>query len=380
MGYFCGRITNVETIRSNVSRVFQNSSRREAVLFIAPNRELPFVEQDVAILKSEYDVDVLCRQDYPSRRSLLPAVLQRLASRRFSLLYIWFAEPHDTPALNRLAKVFRLKTIIVSGGYDVAAVPSIGYGSLVTRGGQRRVRRALLAADAVLPFSKFAAAEVQRAAPVDTICLLYPGVDCDYFRASGKTKEAIVVTVGRLAPDVWRRKGLDVFASCSRLVPGARFVIIGRCEDEAVARELARRGGNNLELVQRRVTNDELRHWYQRASVYAQLSAHEGFGLALAEAMACQCVPVASNTGSLPEVVGQTGFLVDHGDTGGSAAAIRLALDATGTEARNRIVQSYPLQRRAQLLKELITAILRGAPLPNSPSRCLAGAIESLRP
>ena len=40
-------------------------------------------------------------------------------------------------------------------------------------------------------------------------------------------------------------------------------------------------------------------------------SLHEGFGLPVLEAMACGTPVVASNRGSLPEVVGDAGIIVD---------------------------------------------------------------------
>ena len=43
-------------------------------------------------------------------------------------------------------------------------------------------------------------------------------------------------------------------------------------------------------------------------------SLYEGFGLPPLEAMACGCPVIASNTSSLPEVVGNAGILIDPHD------------------------------------------------------------------
>ena len=53
----------------------------------------------------------------------------------------------------------------------------------------------------------------------------------------------------------------------------------------------------------------------------------EGFGLAVAEAMRVGTPVVAYRNGSLPEVLGDCGELVDEGDTAGLAAAITAVLD-----------------------------------------------------
>ncbi len=63
---------------------------------------------------------------------------------------------------------------------------------------------------------------------------------------------------------------------------------------------------------------------YRGASSFAFLSRHEGFGLPPLEAMACGVPVVVSNCSSLPEVVGEAGFVLDPDDErqiGGSIIA-----------------------------------------------------------
>ena len=76
--------------------------------------------------------------------------------------------------------------------------------------------------------------------------------------------------------------------------------------------------------------------------VYCQLSYTDQFPLNLLEAMACGCIPVVSNSGGPPEIVGNVGFIVSYGDVVKTREAISLALlstpaDITSTRERATI-------------------------------------------
>ena len=59
------------------------------------------------------------------------------------------------------------------------------------------------------------------------------------------------------------------------------------------------------------VSKKELIELYQKAKLFVYPSLYEGFGLPVAEAMACGCPVVTSNLSSLPEVAGNACLLVD---------------------------------------------------------------------
>lgn len=75
---------------------------------------------------------------------------------------------------------------------------------------------------------------------------------------------------------------------------------------------------------------------YQDADLVALLSRYEGFGLPVAEAMACGTPVLCSNAASLPEVAGGAARLVAPDDVAGAASAIRDILLNPAEAARLR--------------------------------------------
>jgi glycosyltransferase involved in cell wall biosynthesis len=74
------------------------------------------------------------------------------------------------------------------------------------------------------------------------------------------------------------------------------------------------------------VTDDLLPVWYAGASALVFPSLFEGFGLPAIEAMACGCPVIASNRGSLPEVVGDAATIIDPSDPAAIASAMESVL------------------------------------------------------
>ncbi len=74
------------------------------------------------------------------------------------------------------------------------------------------------------------------------------------------------------------------------------------------------------------IPNEELLHLYNAARVFVLPSFYEGFGLPPLEAMACGTPVIVSNVSSLPEVVGDAGWLVNPEDVEGLTVAMHRVL------------------------------------------------------
>jgi FkbM family methyltransferase len=95
-----------------------------------------------------------------------------------------------------------------------------------------------------------------------------------------------------------------------------------------------------------------------------QASRHEAFGLSLAEGMLCGAIPVVTDAGALPEVVGDAGVVIASQDPHAIADGIRQALDlgADGSrQARERVQAHFTIEQRRALVHGLIECPTRGA-------------------
>jgi glycosyltransferase involved in cell wall biosynthesis len=78
------------------------------------------------------------------------------------------------------------------------------------------------------------------------------------------------------------------------------------------------------------VPEADLVNLYQNAKLFVYPSLHEGFGLPIAEAMACGCPVVTSNCSSMPEVAGHAALLVDPHNVKDIASAMLRILNDEG--------------------------------------------------
>jgi glycosyltransferase involved in cell wall biosynthesis len=208
----------------------------------------------------------------------------------------------------------------------------------------------------VLAVSEFTKEEVLERTDPKRIEVIYNAVDTDIFRPGGK-KENIVLTVATGGADAIKLKGLDTFIKVASCLPEAKFIIIG-LSDESIKILESMRSSNNIEM-QGHVDQERLIGYYQKAKVYCQLSYRESFGVAMAEAMACECIPVAADRGALPEVAGDAGFCVPYGDEKATAKGIRKAFESEkGNIARRRIEDLFTRGRRETELVKAIGMIM----------------------
>jgi len=337
-------------LRLKTRRGYADQVTSHRVLFVYPT-DSSFVRTDLVLLSSFADV-----RPFPFRgKSSYPSLLANVA--RSDLVVSWFALGFAAVA-NLAGGALRRPSIVIAGGWDIAAMPEISYGLLQNEWAALRARLALSTADLVLAFSEWSGRAIRALAPKARVRTAYLGVDTAKFRPG--RKEDLVVTVAIVNRENLRRKGLIDFAIASRKVPEVPFVLIGQHVDDA-AQELLRIGGENLKLTGW-LPDVELQELLSRGKVYVQPSYTEGFGVAVAEAMASGCVPVVTNAGALPEVVGDAGLYVPYGNPDAMADAIRQALQREGSaDARRRVEERFAITHRLERLRAAVSEVSGGA-------------------
>lgn len=135
-----------------------------------------------------------------------------------------------------------------------------------------------------------------------------------------------------LAADSPNKNEAGLLAAYARL-PSAlqerhQLFIAGRRDRDKLYQTAAQVGVPLKNLVYTHfVEESDLRALYSACGLFVFPSLHEGFGLPLGEAMACGAPAIASNTTSLPEVIGREDATFDPKDPDSIAACMRKALE-----------------------------------------------------
>jgi len=130
---------------------------------------------------------------------------------------------------------------------------------------------------------------------------------------------------------------LQAYAKSKRLVSEYKLVCFGGeriCNEE---RQRISSLGLTDKVIHHFGSDEVLANLYAHAAIFVYPSLYEGFGIPLLEAMHCRCPILASNTSSIPEVVGDGGLYFDPNDEDALSASIEQIL--SDSTLRNDLVR-----------------------------------------
>ena len=318
---------------------------RPRILYVH-SRKASFVAIDREILAERYEIEDWYQ---PGHWGNLPRLIG--AVRRADLVFGWFASWHTFFPIT-LAWLLRKPSVQIVGGFDTANMPDIGFG--YQQGGLRRwaSRWIMRRAGRLVTNSYSSQREIAANTPIraEDVTVVHHGVP-DRFGAldERRPRERLALTVGPIDAGTLVQKGHLAFVEAARDLPDVRFVFVGRPLDDAIGTLKAKASGN-VEFTGW-LSDEDLTDLYARASVYVQASHHEGFGLAVTEAMLAGCIPVVTDVTAMPEVVDGAGVLIPEPTSSAVVDGIREALQR-GPEAhraaRQRVLDEFPIEMRRE--------------------------------
>nr|WP_314898900.1 glycosyltransferase [uncultured Deefgea sp.] len=203
---------------------------------------------------------------------------------------------------------------------------------------------------------------LQGAVTREKMIAVHNGINIDLFDFNDQSRKNVrsllsindqtplILAVGRLVTAKDYPNLLNAFSKIDTTVELPHLAIIGVGQLHAELKLLA----ENLEIIDRvhfLGIQRDIPSFLSAADLFVLSSAWEGFGLVVAEAMACRRVVVATDCGGVSEVISNFGFLVKPKDSQALRYAMESALrlndkerSSIGESARNFIVSNYSLK------------------------------------
>jgi glycosyltransferase involved in cell wall biosynthesis len=267
---------------------------------------------------------------------------------------------------------------------------------------ERILRQRLQPAALVLGCSDLITNEIRSRFPeiAERCQTLHNGVDQRFLDIrSDPARSQTVLFVGRMSPEKGVHVLLESFRGISQSFPNAELRLVGphdiapkqfvdpfrrdrtiralepfytgqRTYAELLKRQAVEIGGDRVRC-EGPLPNSDVVSAYARAGIFVFPSVwHEPFGIPLIEAMAAGLPVITTRGGASSEIVvdGETGILVERGDAGSLAAAIRTLLSKPalrarmGEAGRDRAARLFTWDRAVARLVGLYENVLGAGP------------------
>lgn len=332
-----------------------------------------FIRKDIEILSAHYDV-VLNEYNW-RKKSLTPlfiflqvfSILRHILSIKYIIVEFggyWSLMP------SVIGKIFNVPALIVLHGTDCAMMPHINYGNLRKKPLKMASKWSYKYASMLLPVSSsllktkndYNEQDIMQGVNYHFPRLKTParvinnGLSPDFWTPSDLNSKESKTFIAVFSQSQFKLKGGDLIHSLAGKFPECKFLIAGSGKPAHLAII-----PDNVHFLGM-IDPVELREHYRKARFHLQLSMFEGFGLALCESMLCETIPIVSSVNNLPEIIGDTGFVVKKKDINLLIDIVNEALllenkQELGKKARERIISNYSIDERARLLRETIESL-----------------------
>lgn len=333
-----------------------------------------FVEKDIQILEEHFEVTIYyfrVQDKWKTPFELIRQFFFLLKTPKSTLIVSQFGGFH-TVLPSFFTMIAHRKSVIVLGGTDCVSFPSINYGNfnrlflgMATAYSLKRASLLLPVHETLIkydytyqsndyPQQGYLAHRPNIKTPVEVV---YNGYDSSIWTIGRQEREShSFVTIGaglgsRFGVSL---KGIDLIVDAARLHPECSFYIVGGTGLNIG--ELPK----NLHLLDK-IPNHQLNAFLQTKEFYLQLSMSEGFPNALCEAMLSGCIPIVSNVGAMPFIVGNDGYVLSNKSVEKLSELLIKVSQLTTTDLQSisekvhqTISDRFTYKKRNTQLKELI--------------------------
>ncbi len=332
-----------------------------------------FINSDRTIIASKYNVYDF--QFYSSYKVTYPflfiwqCIFLIYHWNKFNLIISQISGFHTY--IPSLLSFFKLKKhIIILHGTDCNIIPEIGYGNLQRPILKWFTKKSIQNANFLLPVSESLICNDSDYYTENQISLglnknitglntpiqvVHNGIETNSFFIKNNYREPnsfLTIALGLENEKNVKLKGIDLILGCAENNPNIKVTIVG---SESVFNY-----NNNLKNVKviGKINQTELLEFYNENKYYLQLSISESFGLSLCESMLCGCIPIISNTGMMPEIIEDKGYILEKRDLNIFIKLIdSILLNKKGIdpfEIRKLIVAKYTIDKRIAKLLSVI--------------------------
>lgn len=356
----------------------KSKSKIKEVVFIKPN-DSSFIKTDQVILEHYFKVKPFLLKQMKSKLhygwkniELFFLLISKLFSGKV-IFVSWFADYHA--AIMVLASIItRKKSVIFIGGQEAICYPELNKGVYRKKIRGLFVKFALKYSDLVItnhpsllyhenyyynsekPHIDGIKHYVKRFnTPVE---LVYNGVNMSKFKRNPSVakQQDLILTVGTMTQfGDFYNKGFDLFIETAQRNPQLKFCLIGLnsqympwVEDNYHCSQIPQL------IIIPFCPQDDLIDYYNKAKVFVQASITEGMPNTLTEAMLMECIPVGSNVNGIPDVIGNTGVIIDQRKVEKLEEGILRALKLeTSAQAKDRVIDMFSLEKRKKRIYEI---------------------------
>jgi glycosyltransferase involved in cell wall biosynthesis len=333
---------------------------------------ITFVKRDAEMLSQIYDEVDIRVLDTTKPLKLIWGLINLFFFvlfniRKYSLVCSWFVGYHSLFPFY-FAQIFKIKTVAFLGGTECHNLPFYDHGNYRKTVYSWFTSSSLQHADIMLPVH-----ESLISTQLDYVKVKYPhqgllafnkklagkveALHCGFKQErevdlEGKVENTFLSVASNLSGKVFYRKGIDLFVKLAEANPQFQFTLVG---NNYKGPKLS-----NLKIISA-IPYSELIEIYCKHQFYVQFSIAEGFPNALAEAMLYGCIPLGSNVFGIPDIIGDTGFVLKRKDIDLAQDVVDKAVSLTTNEKRKlaeaasqKVKINYTPELRFKKFKEIV--------------------------